>query len=299
MPLDLEKEAAECGCTLTALRRWRHDGHEVALVRYEKKDADPPYADMHLVCECDFLYEDVVQDGKVVGRTHPKDPHDCRAKKAVMAEVRAEARKTCAEVLRKDGLKAAILDVQARVKAGEYLGQTYASMIYVQEVADILGKENRAVLDAIDALFAEEKLDLNGMILIDHEKRFRFPKEVQTMFRILVEEPLGWPNGDAGDCFVGTLETAIHAHTPYQSGSGAFWPHNYPHVAPHHLAQLARYFLAFAHDRASRDPAALADLGDPAEIAASLDALAARFRALAPPKPGPSKPRKRKKKKTR
>ncbi|HTK04842.1 MAG TPA: hypothetical protein VL500_04620, partial [Candidatus Eisenbacteria bacterium] len=122
MPLDLEKEARESGCTLTALQRWTHLDHEVALVRFEKPDADPPYADTHLVCECDFLYEDVVKDGKVIGKTHPKDPHACRAKKAVMAQVRTGAKAACLTVLRKEGLKPAILSIYGRVKAGEYLG---------------------------------------------------------------------------------------------------------------------------------------------------------------------------------
>ena len=293
MPLDLEKEAAESGCTLTALARWTRDGHEVALVRYEKKDADPPYADTHLVCECDFVWEDAVKDGEVIGRSHPNDPHDCRRKKAVMAAVMDEASKDCRAVLARDGLKAAVMDVHAKVEAGTYLGQSCATMIYAQEVAKLLGADLRTLLGAIDELFAEEKLDLNGMILVPHVRRFRFPKELQTMMRLLVEEPLGYPNGDAGDCFLGTLEDAVHEHTPYKSGKSAFWEHNYPHLAPEYLVRFAKYFLSLALERAGRDPAARKDIGDPAEIAAALRKLADGFDALAPPRP--PKPRKRKK----
>lgn len=301
MPLDLRKEAAGSGCTLTMLSAWTHEGHDVALVRYEKKDADPPYADVHLVCECDFTRVDVVKDGKVIGETHPKDPHLCRAKKAVRARVMDEAKERYAP-RPKDGLKEAVLDIHAKVRAGEYFGQAYAGMIYAQEVAEILCTDTATVLDAIDALFAEEKLDMNGRILVEHVKRFRFPKEIQALFIAMVEEPLGWPNGEAGDCFLATIEGAIHEHTPYKSGAGAFWEHNYPHVDAELLARFARYFLRIAHARASRDPKALASLGDPSQLAKDLSVLAAQFDALkTPPKDPPPKRRDRrgKRKKTR
>lgn len=300
MPLDLEKEALESGCALTLLQRWTHLDHEVALVRFEKKDADPPYADTHLVCECDFLYEDVVKDGKVIGKTHPKDPHQCRAKKAVMEKVRLAAKPACLAVLRKDGLKPAILGVYAKVKAGEYLGQAVATMIYAQEVGKLLDTGMAEMRAALDELFAEEKLDLNGMILADYERRFRFPIEVQTLFAMMIEEPLGWPNGDAGDCFLGELEGVIHEHSRFKHGADAFWPHNYPHVAAHHLVQFGRYFLAAAADRAARDPKVLDDLGETDRLADELAHLAAKFRALSKPPPAkPPRPRRRKTKKPR
>jgi len=299
MPIDLEKESAESGCTLTALRRWPGPDHEVALVRFEKKDADPPYADTHLVCECDFAYEDVVRDGKVVGKTHPKDPHRCRSKKAVMRSVQLEAKPKFQAMLREDGLKAAILAVHASVSAGEYLGQTVATMIYAQEVGELLDAEMSEIRSALDELFAEEKLDLNGMILAEYVRRFRFPKEIQALFIMMIEEPLGWPNGDAGDCFLAELEGTIHAHTRFKHGADAFWPHNYPRVAAHHLVQFGRYCLAVAAERAARDPKVLDDLGETDRLAAELESIAAKFRSLAKPPSKPPRPRKRRTKKPR
>ncbi|MEY4744599.1 MAG: hypothetical protein RL272_544 [Candidatus Parcubacteria bacterium] len=308
MPIDIEKESAASGCALTKLRTWPHLGHEVALIRFEKQDADPPYADVHLVCECDFAYEDVIEDGKVVGKTHPNDPHGCPSKKAVMAAVRKEMKPSCMAVLRREGLKAAILDVHRRVKSGEYFGQGRAYAIYAQEVAELLDTDMPAMHEALAELFAEEKLDLNGMILMDYVPRFRFPKEIQYVFRMMVESPLGWPNGEAGACFLETIEGAIHEHTDYKHGKDAFWPHNYPNVAASHLVEFGYAWLAIAMSRADTDRKDREDLRftDCGSLAKRLEDLAARFRALGKAhgypldpfaggrKPGKKAPRRRK-----
>ncbi len=282
MPIDYEKESASSGCVLTPIRKWSHLDHEVALVRYEKKNADPPYADMHLVCECDFDVKPVVRDGKTVGVEHVRDPEACASKEAVRGAVKLEAKRPLLATLRASGLKDAILEAHAKVKAGEYLGQRYASMIYAQEVAELLGTPMDAMRAALAELFAEEKLDLNGMILADYVPRFRFPREIQQLFRMLVETPLGWPNGDAGDCFIAALEGAIHEGTDYKHGKDAFWPHNFPHLAASHLVEFGHLWLASALERAERGGGDREDLRftDCERLAAELERLAAGYRAL-------------------
>lgn len=51
---------------------------------------------------------------------------------------------------------------------------------------------------------------------------FRFPEEIQRLFAYIIEEPLGWPNGGAGDVFVSELEKVIHEHTRFKHGNDAF-----------------------------------------------------------------------------
>lgn len=282
MPIDIEKESAASGCVLTKLRQWSHLDHEVALVRYEKKDADPPYAHTHLVCECDFDVKPVVRDGKTIGVEHVRDPEKCASKDAVRALVKLEMKRPLLATLRASGLKAAILEAHAKVKAGEYLGQRYACMIYAQEVAELLEVGMTDMHPALAELFAEEKIDLNGMILADYVPRFRFPREIQQLFRMLVEAPLGWPNGDAGDCFLATVEGAIHEGTDFKHGKDAFWPHNFPHLAASHLVEFGHHWLASALARAERGGADREDLRftDCEWLAADLERLAAGYRAL-------------------
>jgi len=152
------------------------------------------------------------------------------------------------------------MDIFTRVKDGEWLGQHYANMIYAQEVAELLDIKGPAIWGYCDTLYAEERLELNGAILTDYEKRFRFPIEIQQLLAMLVEEPLGWPNGDAGDGFLYTLEHAIHEHTDYKSGKDAFWKENFPHIAPHHLLSFGMLWIELALSRVATDDNAARDL---------------------------------------
>lgn len=208
------------------LRRWKRRGHEVALIRLTNK-ANSEVSDAHLMCECDFDCEDVVRDGRTV-RIRKGDPHRCRIKKRVRDAVLRRTRKRNFARWRKMGLRRAVLDIKRRVDGGEWLGQHEPRMIYVQEVAKLLGRPAQDVWAACRELYAEEKLDLDGAILCDYAQGFRFPEEMVGIMRHVVEELLGWPNGDAGDFWIGKLEQDVQQKLGFESGKAAFgkqWPH--------------------------------------------------------------------------
>ncbi len=232
----------------TVQRTWNHEGHEVALVMLENVKTDYECKNLCLMCECD-----IAEDRSI-------DCHKCPHKFAVRLLVRLEAWQKYGAQWVGMNIKDAVMDVFERHQKGEYLGSFWPEMIYVQDVAEILHKSVAEVHQACDQLFAGEKLDLNGMILIPFTPMFRFPKELESVMRYMIEEPLGWPNGEAGDCFVGGLEVAITEHTDHKSGKEAFWEHNYPHVAPHLLLMFGAHWLELAVARAESDPEALKDL---------------------------------------
>lgn len=234
--------------TYEVLRLWTYKEHEVALMRLTNKDA-PENASSYLMCECDFdliLKED--EHGSY--RTHRNDPHACESKKVVRNVASMDARRSYGAAWKKMGLKETILDIKRRVDAGEWLGQHYPSMIYTQEVAELLdGKPSAAcglssdpvhdqVLAACRELYAEEKLELNGRILTEYIQRFRFPEEMVGILRWIVEEPLGWPNGEAGEGYVGELEREIQERHGFKSGKEAFGKH-WPNIDGLVLAEFA------------------------------------------------------------
>lgn len=281
MPIDLHKLAGAPGIRCTVQERWSIDGHEVALVRYKKQRARGA-GNAYLACECDTDTEDVVKDGKVIGTTCRRDPHTCAAKAEVRAQVTDRVRPSLLAVSANDGLEAAILSINARVKGDEWLGQAHAGIIYAQEVAALLQQPMPTVLAAIESLYAKERLDLNGMILCDFTPGFRFPKEVRHMFRMMIESPLGWPNGDAGEGAIAEMEAAITKGTRFARCADAFWEHNWPRVAPSHLVEFSVAFLGIALSRAQSDEAARHDLRftDCGRLADMLTECADGFRAL-------------------
>lgn len=223
--------------TYEVLRRWKRGGHEVALIRFTNRNV-PDCTGSDLMCECDFDLEDLVEDGKVVGKVRKSDPYACHPKKAVRKYVMRKARRENASRWREMGLKETLLDIHARVKNGEFLGQSLSGCVYTQEVAELLGRPHEDVLVACGELYAEERLDLNGRILADFTPGFRFPAEMAAIMRYVVEEPLGWPNGDAGDCWVSGFESEVQERHGFKSGKEAFGAH-WPSIDPTLLAEFA------------------------------------------------------------
>ncbi len=282
MPIDFRLDD-EAGRSHRIIRHWEIDGHEVALILRGLLDDPGKKTVQELVCECDYDVVPEKEDGNptgvVVGR---RDPEDCKAKKGVRADYLA----SCGKVLRKNldaiGLAETILLIHRTVEAGRYYGQAASGMIYMQEVAALLGKQANEVYEAVKQLFAEGKLDLNGMILIDFVPRFRFPEEIRHMIRMLVESPLGWPNGDAGSGVIDTFERAINDSTDYKHGKDAFWEHNYPNIAPNHLLEFGISFIGAAIDRGERGAHARDNLRftNCENVAKWLEVTAERFRAF-------------------
>lgn len=140
------------------------------------------------------------------------------------------------------------------------MGEHWAGTIYVQEVAALLGLPEPRVFQLCDELFLDEKLDLDGAILSHYIPRFRFPKEIETLIAYIVEEPLGWPNGDVGSFLISELEHAIHAHSRFKHGKHVFGEENYPHIAARHLLSFAQQWAIVALRRARENPKALEDI---------------------------------------
>ncbi len=214
-------------------------GKQAALVVVSSREGDAePFPT--LLCSCVLHAQVMDTDTNISCMWMDR----CPAKQALGEIYTTKARQEYASEAWKDkDPKDKILDIFRRITAGEYLGQWQGYMIYVQEVARLLEIPEAAIWQACRELFKEEKLDLNGAILCEYKARFRFPKELQSLLAYIIEEPLGWPNGDAGDCFIQTLEAAIHEHTPYQHGKIAFGEENYPNLAPHHLVSFGLLFL--------------------------------------------------------
>lgn len=215
------------------------NGKQAALVQVSSREGEAGPSPT-LLCLCVLHAQVMDTDTNVTCMWMDR----CEAKRALGNVYVKKARQEYVSVVWKDkDSKEKILDIFSRVTAGEHLGQWQGYMIYVQEVARLLETPEREIWRACRTLFVEEKLDLNGAVLIEYKARFRFPKELQSLMAYIIEEPLGWPNGDAGDCFIHTLEAAIHEHTPLKHGKAAFGDENYPNLAPRHLVSFGLSFL--------------------------------------------------------
>lgn len=217
-------------------RSWTINGHEVAFGRLKYlKRKNEGWSAAYLFCECDFDFEIVEKDGRK-SRLQERDPRKCPAREKVRRRVVRETRAKYGRGWKKMGLKAAILDVHRRVKKSQWLGQGDSTTIYYQEVAEILGLGEKKVRDACDELYGEEKLDLNGAILTDFKKCFRLPKEMAAVIFRTVGDPLGYPNGDAGDSAVWHFEARVQKELGVKSGRKAFGEDNWPHIDAEILA---------------------------------------------------------------
>ncbi len=229
-------------------------GKQAALVTVSSREGDAEPSPC-LLCSCTLHAQVMDTDTNVSCMWMDR----CEAKEA-LREVHAKkvSSEYGSEAWKNKDTQEKILDIWRRVNLGEYLGQWHGNMIYVQEVARLLEHPEATIWRACRELFKEEKLDLNGAILWQYKSRFRFPKELQSLMAYIIEEPLGWPNGDAGDGFIHTLEAAIHKHTPYKHGKTAFGEENYPNLAAHHLVSFGLRFLesglvGIMADKAERD----------------------------------------------
>ncbi|MFA6338825.1 MAG: hypothetical protein WCW87_02085 [Candidatus Paceibacterota bacterium] len=215
--------------TYRIIKSWTLEGHEIIWAWFE---IVRPHDMSHgkgktLLCECDFDFE--IANGS---KKFKNDPHECQHKKYVRdVLIPQESIREYGETWKAMGCKQAILDIFEKVKNGKLFGKYKGDVIYIQEVARLLGETDANILKLCDELFAEEQLSLNGAILIPYVSRFRFPKEIQHLLAYLIEEPLGWPNGEAGDCFLEEIEGVITEYTNFKTGKKVFGDH-YPHLSP-------------------------------------------------------------------
>ncbi|MFA6604190.1 MAG: hypothetical protein WCT10_05160 [Patescibacteria group bacterium] len=270
--MDFVKVDEKTGLHFEVLRRWNPKGHEVALIML----SNPTFTDMepepYLYCECQyaqdvndaprFIRESTKNEDEMIadllaGRIGPElcdDASLCAHKALVRKFVRDEVQAKYRERWEGMPLKDAVMDVFIRFEKQEYLGQCHGGMLYVQDVAELLERQISEVLQACRQLIKEERLGLSGMILVPFKPEFHFPKEIGQLMAYMIEEPLGWPNGEAGGRFLAELEDAINECTDYQSGKQAFGEHNYPHVSSHLLLAFGARWLEQALAQAEADP---------------------------------------------
>ncbi len=231
MPIDVEKIGVIYPqLRFTMIEIFIRGGHEVAVMKVENIAVAHDCTSAELECECDFDVE-VLETGD--GRqslVQLSDPHKCRAKRAVRRYIARRTSRRNGAHWRSIGLKEAILDIHERIRSGEYFGNALGGVIYAQEVSELLGVPVDEVLAACNELYKEERLQLNGMILADFVKRFRFPRQMRGIMAYIVEEPLGWPNGEAGDCYVCTVEDEFAALTGVERGVEAFGEADWPDI---------------------------------------------------------------------
>lgn len=86
------------------------------------------------------------------------------------AQLRAEF-KEGEDGLQRFNTEEVILDLFARSEKGEFVGQSgNNSLLYVQDIAKVIGVDYRSLLDEVDRLVEEGKVGLYGMILITAEE---------------------------------------------------------------------------------------------------------------------------------
>lgn len=237
----------------TLVREWEHEGHDVGLFILFNPNAPDLDNSPSPMCECDFDYEIEERENGTRLMVQQRDSHGCPHIAAFRELCRQEAREKHGDAWREMGVKEAILDIHKRVKANEYLGTHWGGMIYLQTVGELLGVP--VPWDEAAELFKEERLQLNGAILCDYQEYFRFPRELKGLIRYIIEAPLGWPNGEAGDGFVGSLYRLIEENTGVTHGRELFGD-DYPYVRPERLLVMGLALLRVAIERAEKSRSA-------------------------------------------
>lgn len=187
---------------------------------------------------------------------------DCSQKDAAREVIREEIIKQYRPLWSTKSLADGALDIWNKHRAGEYLGEHDPGTLYVQDLERLLGTSpeimnihlaecknsngevispaciervsfpSKTILSAVAELQKRKLLDLSGMILVPYKEYFRFPEQLHHLFAGWIEEPLGWPNGDAGDCFMHELYQKIFTQTGWNSGEEVFGVFNIPHLTP-------------------------------------------------------------------
>jgi len=157
-----------------------------------------------------------------------------------------------------------------RAQRREYMGERNPGMLYVQDCETLLGTTPRrievemldaqGVLNDVPLLFPSQEIlaacqeltkrklvQLSGMILVPYHESFRFPSTMQHTFAAMIEEVLGWPNGNAGDVFLHDLMKKIALQTGWGKGEDVFGASNMPDLEAGWNMQFKKKWLAALH----------------------------------------------------
>lgn len=219
---------------------------------------------MNLMCKCDLAFKwRMLGNPQKRTMVHTGNAYQCPAKEDARKVVCAEVRNKYHDCWAAMTLADRVLDIWQKHCAGEYMGEHNIGTLYVQDIESLLGTTpeivnvhlgagrnaegevvsqptvehisfpSREILDAIGELKKRKLIALNGMILVPYRESFRFPEELHRQLAYWIEAPLGWPNGEAGDCFLGELYGKIARVTKWASGEEVFGADNIPVFTPH------------------------------------------------------------------
>ena len=236
-------------------------GHTVILFHESHQDESRGKRSWtRIMCPCDLMWRWTTRQ-KTRMLVHTADGFCCGAKENVRKVIREEIRQQYGNLWALLLLADAVEDIFRRHWAGEYLGEHNPGMLYVQDVESLLGitpdtrtfhlgeaRDNEGnvvgdqetfhipfpsevILAAVEELKRRKIVDLNGMIIIPHREHFRFPSSLHHQLALWIEEPLGWPNGDAGDCFVADLCERVEGATGWTCGEEVFGKENIPNLS--------------------------------------------------------------------
>lgn len=219
---------------------------------------------LQLMCKCDLAFKwRMVGNPKKRTMVHIGDGHHCPAKEDAREVVRAVVREKYRKLWLTMTLAERVLDIWQKHCAGEYMGEGNPGMLYMQDIESLLDttpevinvylSEGRnlqgdvvspgiverisfpsnALMAAVAELKKRKLVALNGMILVPYREYFHFPEELHRQFAYWIEVSLGWPNGEAGDCFLAELYRKIVRVTNWRSGEEVFGADNIPAFTPH------------------------------------------------------------------
>ncbi len=252
------------------------DGHTVVLFTQQSFDREGERSSFRLMCPCDLHWKWEYHQGKkrmiALG-----DAYNCLAKEAFRVSWRARLVLQHGADWKSMTLADALHDIFVRARRGEYMGEHNPGMLYVQDCETLLGTTprrielqplatqdlpkdvlvprqvtslllpSREILAACQELTKRKLVQLSGMILVPYQESFRFPAVMHHTFAQMIEEPLGWPNGDAGDIFLHDLMKKIALQTGWQKGEDVFGPENTPELEPKWRVVFKEKWLAALH----------------------------------------------------
>lgn len=240
-------------------------GHPVALfIESRNNGKNGIQRFMSLKCACDFEWQwQRRKVGKKMKRilVYTRDAFHCHVKNDARAVVRKEVYAKYAADWAKMSMADVLYDIFQKSRAGEFMGEFNIGMLYLQDVEELLQTPQEqqsmelpelkdadgnivsdaqvtsfvfpstVIFSAMSELKKRKLLDLSGYVIVPYKEHFRFPEKLHHQFAYWIEEPLGWPNGDAGDCFMFELYRQISAATGWTSGEVIFGSDHIPDFA--------------------------------------------------------------------
>lgn len=112
-----------------------------------------------------------------------------------ISEIQSEINLNSVEMSKADARKNKILEFFEDSRKGKYLGQkSHNSMFYVQDAAELLKISLKSAIGYVNELIQEEKLGLNGLIIVSYEDYAREKKIVreETGHKSISRSDFGW-----------------------------------------------------------------------------------------------------------